>query len=179
MHRVMQWICASILLLPAFSWAQTARQSPGPNAKTRDNSALLKSLDLPILRSGIASPQAGALPKGALGRLNGNPYDPHSLLNPYGAGNPYSAEGLMNAYSPYGSRYGNRSWTNPYATDAPKLYDSKGNYLGRLSTNPYHPESISNPFGRYGSRYSPESIRNPYGAGNPYSNNPIYVFPAR
>ena len=66
--------------------------------------------------------------------------------------------------------------TNPYASDAPRLYDQKGNYHGRLSANPYDPESTSNPYGRYGSPYSADSINNPYGAGNPYSpsspNNP-------
>jgi hypothetical protein len=48
---------------------------------------------------------------------------------------------------------------------------------GQLSANPYAPDSTSNPYGRYGSRYSPDSINNPCGAGNPYSNNPIYVVP--
>lgn len=64
----------------------------------------------------------------------------------------------------------------PYATQAPKLYDSQGNYRGKLSNNPYDPDSVSNPYGRYGNPYSPDSINNPYGAGNPYKsdspNNP-------
>jgi len=107
------------------------------------------------------------------------PYDPNCLNNPYGAGSPYRADGLNNPYSPYGSPYSNRSATNPYATDAPKLYDSEGNYRGRLSTNPYHPDSTANPFGRYGSPTSPDSINNPYGAGNPYAPQPIYVVPQR
>lgn len=107
------------------------------------------------------------------------PYNANCLDNPYGAGSPYKPNGLMNPYSQYGSPYSNKSWTNPYATNAPKLYDSQGNYLGRLSTNPYAPDSISNPYGKYGSPYSPDSINNPYGAGNPYSNNPIYVVPQR
>lgn len=107
------------------------------------------------------------------------PYDPNCLNNPYGAGSPYKSDGLMNPYSQYGSPYSNKSWTNPYATDAPKLYDSQGNYRGRLSANPYDPDSVSNPYGRYGSPYSPDSINNPYGAGNPYSNEPIYVVPSR
>lgn len=85
----------------------------------------------------------------------------------------------MNPYSQNGSQYSNKSWTNPYATDAPKLYDSQGNYRGKLSTNPYDPDSTSNPYGRYGSKYSPDSINNPYGAGNPYSSDPIYVIPSR
>src|SRR5262245_46300407 len=61
------------------------------------------------------------------------PYDYNCLNNPYGAGNPYKSDGLMNPYSEYGSRYSNKSWTNPYATDAPKIVDQNGNYRGRLS----------------------------------------------
>lgn len=107
------------------------------------------------------------------------PYDPRCINNPYGAGSPYRPDGLMNPYSRYGSQYSNQSHTNPYATDAPRLYDSQGNYRGRLSNNPYAPDSTSNPYGRYGSQFSPESINNPYGAGNPFNSQPIYVIPAR
>ena len=107
------------------------------------------------------------------------PYDTNCLNNPYGAGNPYKSDGLMNPFSRYGSRFSNQSWTNPFATDAPRIYDQDGNYRGRLSANPYHPDSTSNPFGRYGNPYSPDSINNPYGAGNPYNPNPLYVFPSR
>lgn len=107
------------------------------------------------------------------------PYDPRCINNPYGAGSPYNPNSINNPYGPYGSPYSNQSANNPYATDAPKLYDSDGNYRGRLSANPYDPDSTSNPYGRYGSPYSPDSINNPYGAGNPYSNNPIYVVPSR
>ena len=60
--------------------------------------------------------------------------------------------------------------------NAPSLYDSGGNYRGKLSSNKYDPDSVSNPYGRYGSEYSSDSINNPYGAGNPYRsdspNNP-------
>ena len=105
------------------------------------------------------------------------PYDQDCLDNPYGAGSPYKSDGLMNPYSQYGSQYSNKSWTNPYATQAPKLYDEDGKYLGRLSKNPYAQDSVSNPYGRYGSQYSNDSINNPYGAGNPYSNKRIYVVP--
>lgn len=105
------------------------------------------------------------------------PYGLNCLNNPYGAGSPYKANGLMNPYSQYGSPYSNKSWTNPYATNAPKLYDQNGNYRGRLSTNPYDLDSVSNPFGQYGSQFSPDSINNPYGAGNPYSGDKIYVVP--
>jgi hypothetical protein len=103
-----------------------------------------------------------------LGQLSANPYAADSTSNPYGKGNPYDANSVNNPYGEYGSRYSNKSANNPYATDAPKLYDEDGNYRGRLSANPYDAESTSNPYGRYGSPYSTESINNPYGAGNPY-----------
>jgi len=104
-----------------------------------------------------------------LGNLSANPSAPNSTANPYGGGSRYNANSINNPYGRYGSRYSNQSATNPHATQAPKLYDSQGNYRGRLSSNPYDPESVSNPYGRYGSQYSPESINNRYGAGNPYS----------
>jgi hypothetical protein len=110
---------------------------------------------------------------------NGSIYDPKSIHNPYGAGSPYKADGLMNPYSKYGSPYSNKSWTNPLATDTPKLYDKNGKYLGRMSSNKYDPESISNPTGKYGNPYSSDSINNPYGSGNPYANKNIYIVPQR
>lgn len=114
----------------------------------------------------------------SLGAYRVNPYSTHSLANPYGAGNRYRANGLMSPYSQYGSRYSNKSWSNPYATRAPQLY-SGGNYRGRMSTNRYNSDSTSNRYGRYGSPYSADSIRNRYGAGNPYSTQPIYVYPGQ
>lgn len=125
-----------------------------------------EDLDFPPSRNSILS-------------FGANRYDPDSLANPYGAGSPYKADGLMNPYSQYGSPYSSKSWRNPYATDTPRLYDSDGNYRGKLSSNPYDADSVSNPYGRYGSPYSSDSIRNPYGAGNPYLNSPIYVVPSR
>ena len=107
------------------------------------------------------------------------PYDLNCINNPYGAGNPYKADGLMNPYSLYGSPYSNRSWTNPFATEPPKIYDRYGNYRGRLSTNPYHPDSISNPFGRYGNPYSYENLIRRYGIGFPYSTEEYYIVPVR
>lgn len=106
-----------------------------------------------------------------------NPYDPNSLSNPYGAGSPYKHDGLLNSYSQYGSPYSNKSWNNEYATNAPKLYNADGKYLGRLSANRYDPESTSNPYGKYGSEFSPDSINNPYGEGSRFSKKPIYVVP--
>src|SRR5690606_17503892 len=84
---------------------------------------------------------------------------------------PYNANSVNNPYGTYGSQASSKSATNPYATDAPKLYDSAGNYRGKLSSNPYDADSVSNPYGRYGSKYSADSINNPYGAGNPYSSD--------
>jgi len=98
------------------------------------------------------------------------PYDPRCISNPYGAGNPYGP--IMNPYAP-------NSATNPYATEAPRLYDSQGNYRGQLSTNPYALDSTSNPYGRYGNPYSPDSLNNPYGAENPYNPGLIYVVPVK
>jgi hypothetical protein len=88
-------------------------------------------------------------------------HNPNSVNNPYGR---------------YGSPYSNESANNPYATNAPKIYDQQGNYHGRLSNNPYAPDSTSNPYGAYGNPYSPASPRNPYGAGNPYA-QPLIVVP--
>ena len=104
-----------------------------------------------------------------LGELSANPFNPDSTSNPFGAGSPFKPDGLNNPFSPYGSHFSNQSATNPYATDAPRLYDQQGQYRGKLSANPYDPDSTSNPYGRYGSPFSPDSIHNPNGAGNPYS----------
>jgi len=111
-----------------------------------------------------------------LGNLSTNKYDPDSTSNVYGAGSEYKPNSINNPYGKYGSEYSPSSVNNPYAVDTPKLYDSEGNYRGKLSTNKYDPDSISNPYGRYGSKYSPDSINNPYGAGSKYEsdspNNP-------
>lgn len=111
-----------------------------------------------------------------LGNYSANQHSPNSSSNPNGAGSPYNANSINNPNGVYGSPYSSKSATNPYATDAPKLRDSDGNYRGRLSSNPYDADSTSNPYGRYGSPYSSESVNNPYGAGSPYRsdspNNP-------
>lgn len=116
--------------------------------------------------------------KEPLGALGVSRYDRDSLANPYGAGSRYKSDGLMNPYSRYGSRFSNESWTNPYATKAPKLYEGK-EYRGRLSANRYDADSTSNRYGRYGSRYSSESINNPYGAGSRYGSRRIDVYPGK
>jgi hypothetical protein len=86
-----------------------------------------------------------------LGSLSANPFDPDSTTNPFGKGSPFAPNGVNNPFSPYGGPFSNTSATNPFATDAPRLYDQQGNYRGKLSANPYDPDSTSNQFGRYGS----------------------------
>ena len=71
-----------------------------------------------------------------LGELSANPLNPESTSNPFGAGSPFKPDGLNNPFSPYGSPFSNQSATNPFATDAPRLYDQQGNYRGKLSANP-------------------------------------------
>lgn len=114
-----------------------------------------------------------ALAGAAFPAFSACPYDTRCLNNPYGAGNPYKPDGLKNPHSRYGSPYSNQSWTNPYASDPPRLYDRNGRYRGRLSTNPYLPDSTSNPYGRYGSPYSPGGLNDPYRV------SPLYVVPSR
>ena len=57
-----------------------------------------------------------------LGELSANPFNPASTSNPFGAGSPFKPDGLNNPYSPYGSPFSNQSATNPFATDAPRLF---------------------------------------------------------
>ena len=57
-----------------------------------------------------------------LGELSANPYNPNSTSNPFGAGSPFKPDGLNNPFSPYGSPFSNQSATNPFATDAPRLF---------------------------------------------------------
>jgi len=104
-----------------------------------------------------------------LGNLSANEFDPNSVANPFGAGNLFSPNSVTNEFGRYGSPYSNQSATNPYASEAPRLYDQQGNYRGKLSTNPYDPDSASNPYSRYASPFSPDPINNPFSAGNPYS----------
>jgi hypothetical protein len=106
-----------------------------------------------------------------IGNYSANKNNANSTSNPYGAGSPHNANSINNPNGTYGSPHSSKSATNPYTSDAPKLYDSQGNYRGKLSTNPYDAESTSNPYGRYGSPYSSESINNPYGAGSPYKSD--------
>ena len=136
---------------------------------------ILATLLLILLFASTATAQFGQ-PKKPLGTIRSNPFDSNSISNPFGAGSPHKANGLMNPYSRYGSSFSNQSWRNPYATQAPKLYQG-GQYRGRLSTNRFDTDSTSNPFGRYGSPFSSESINNPFGTGSPFNTKPLYVWP--
>jgi len=103
-----------------------------------------------------------------LGKLSQNRNDPDSVANPHGIyGSPYSSKSINNPNGIYGSEHSPLSPFNPYSNSAPKLYDSRGVYRGRLSINRNDPDSTSNPYGRYGSRSSMDSINNPYGFGHP------------
>jgi len=101
-----------------------------------------------------------------LGNLSANPYAPGSAAGPSRRFDPNS---ITNPQGRYGSPLSPHSATNPLATEAPTLRDSRGTYRGKLSANPYDADSVSNPYGRYGSRYSPDSINNPTGAGNRFA----------
>lgn len=115
---------------------------------------------------------AGAAPAAAqeyLGQWSANGRAEDSTANRAGRyGSAVGESSINNRTGRYGSPAGDSSAANPYATDAPKLYDRRGNYRGRLSANPYDPESVANPVGRYGGPYSEDSVTNPYGAGSPY-----------
>lgn len=65
-----------------------------------------------------------------LGNLNNNRYDPNSVANPYGRyGSPYSPNSINNPYGRYGSRYSPNSVNNPYATNTPRVYAPRNNFL--------------------------------------------------
>lgn len=112
-----------------------------------------------------------------LGNLSTNRFDFNSTNNSFGKGNSFNSNSINNQFGKYGSPFSNSSVTNPFATNTPKLYDSQGNYRGKLSSNPFDPDSTSNSFGRYGSKFSPDSIKNEFGAGSPFKydspNNPF------
>ena len=58
-----------------------------------------------------------------LGNLSANPFDPDSTSYPFGAGNPFASDSINNQFGVYGSPFSNKSATNPFATDAPRLFD--------------------------------------------------------
>ena len=108
--------------------------------------------------------------------MSANPFAFDSTANAFWGRQSFRATVNNNPFSPYGSPFSNQSATNPFATDAPRLYDQADNYRGKLSANTLEPDSTSNRFGRYGSPLSPDSINNQFGAGSPFRydspNNP-------
>ncbi len=128
----------------------------------------MKKIILTLVLVGITS---GAQAEKFLGKYSANQYNQDSTSAPYGKYNPNTVGGINSPDSQYGDAYSNESANNPDASNAPKLYDSKGNYRGRLSNDPYDPESISNPTGAYGSDMQnmqpddPDNPNNPYGNG--------------
>jgi hypothetical protein len=131
----------------------------------------------------LTTPKSAHQSENYLGRLSGNPYDPASTSNPFGAGSPYAPHGVNNPLGP-NYRHG-----NSYGTGGPRLFSDDGVFLGTLNGNRFDPNSVSNPYGRYGSRYSPDSINNPYGrygsryssesATNPYGTRGPRIFGQR
>ncbi len=96
-----------------------------------------------------------------IGNLNTNQFDPDSVHNKFGTyGNPYSSLSINNEYGQYGSPYSLYSANNPHTLQAPRLYDSSGNFLGRLSANKFDIYSVTNP----GSIYRAKFL-NAYGVG--------------
>ena len=85
-----------------------------------------------------------AAPAQDLGNLSANPFAFDSTANAFGTGSPFAPNGINNPFSPYGSPFSNQSATNPFATDAPRLYDQADNYRGKLSANPFDADSTSN-----------------------------------
>lgn len=65
---------------------------------------------------------APALRAEDLGNLSANPFNFDSTANQFGKGSPFAPDGINNPHSPYGSPFSNQSATNPFATDAPRLY---------------------------------------------------------
>lgn len=97
--------------------------------------------------------QTNQIDQNYLGNLSANPFDYDSTANQFGKGSPFAPNGINNPFSPYGSPFSNKSATNPFATDAPRLYDQQGHYRGKLSANPFDPDSTANPFGRLARRF--------------------------
>ncbi len=97
-----------------------------------------------------------------------NSDDPGGVLNPYGRyGEPYPANNTKNSYGGNSNPYGDRSNSDPYATDAPGGYNQYGDHFRGATSNPYGAYSASNPDGDYGSPYSrPPSARSPAAASS-------------
>jgi len=98
------------------------------------------------------------------------PYDPRCIINPHGAGS---------LYGPIINPYASNSATNPYAIEAPRLYDSQGNYRWSAEYQSVRSGLNVESVWRYGNPHSPDSLNNPYGAANPDDPRLIYVVPVK
>ncbi len=79
-----------------------------------------------------------------LGKLTTNTYDSDSIWNTYGKyGSQYQANSIWNTYGKYGSQYSATSAFNEYAVTPPKIVDSKGYFVGYLTTNTYKQYGIT------------------------------------
>ncbi len=79
-----------------------------------------------------------------LGDITMNPDNENSIWNQDGEyGSPDSTTSIYNTYGIYGSSNSMFSAFNDYATAPPKIYDSKGNQVGLLSSNLIHTDGIS------------------------------------
>ena len=63
----------------------------------------------------------------------------------------------------------------PYVLDAPRIYSTEGEYVGKFSRNRYDHESLSNPYGRYGHKYGSNSLLNAYGKHGQGSGERFYI----
>ena len=72
----------------------------------------------------------------------------------------------------YKGQYSSNPYATPKANIQPgqtyNLYNSQGDYRGKIGASRYDSDSVTNPYGRYGSKYSSDSINNKYGIGSPY-----------
>ncbi len=71
------------------------------------------------------------------GDLSANELNPNSIFNDIGAYGPLSPASPRNSIGINGSPISLYTPTNPFAIDAPRLYDQAGNYRGKLSTIPH------------------------------------------
>lgn len=73
-----------------------------------------------------------------LGKITLNKYDSKSIFYEYGKyGSKYEMNSIWNEYGVYGGSYSDKSPFNSYATKPPAILDSKGRFVGYLTTNKY------------------------------------------
>jgi len=79
-----------------------------------------------------------------LGKLSTNKYDKESIYNKYGDyGSEYKKTCIWNQYGDFGGEYSKYSPYNKYTSNSPKIYDSTGKYVGRLTVNEITTDAIN------------------------------------